>query len=1145
MLLYFYQKNDIPLYVVGVISCVVDAFLSPVSNIIIGKLFTALSKFEIGAYTSDTFMNKILQLCAGMWSLALIQMFTSWVSHFVWTVIGYRHGHRARSRLFDSIVTRSFEWFDENEKAIGNATMSFKDVQDLEFAVGTSTRDILTTLISIVLQLIVSFYYSWSITLICMVGVPIMAVSTYFLTLQVNIRVIKAKALLDVISDTGDWALRSLTTVVSFQRQGYEKQKMDKLLLQELKLNMGQHHLSALLQGIGRVLILSIFVQGFFFGSYMVKNHGLDSGNVMTVFWSCLSLTTSLNTVLSMLMGLQKGIVSAQRLVAGIERDSQSELKKTIGIVPPDFDNGKGEVVFGEVVFSYPTRPTLVLAGLSLKFEAGKTTYILGPSGSGKSSLAALMSVQYKYQAGQITINNIPLPHLSTSWVEDTVYVVEQQAKLFDIPLAENIRIGATDPSSVTFSDIERVCALVGADFISDLPQGLLTSGSYPLSGGQRQRIGLARALLRDAPIMIFDESTSALDPSLRSLVMKAVLESRRNKTNIIITHQMDLIPPQVPIYFIQDGRAYQYKSLEQYKRQSVIPMGPPKRKVEHEIFSSLEAKSETKNAMFMFRTTQHKGLLCLGLALVVAQAVVNPLFAFFFSKLLMGILPGNHVNTTLWALLVLLLAFTDGALTYSHVVLDYVSEQWQLYIRRTIYDKLISRRFLDQSQVSYYTKLLFSDTEKASLILASYWPATVNLIALGLVSLVWSLAEGWELSLIGLSIAPLFFLATQFYKFVNSRWNVTRESRRNEALKLLVEVVEGFRTVKTQHLEHYFGTLYAHREDRVQDLTVNMGISVGFVQGIVRIFPFAAQGLLLWYGMHLIAQRKYTSQQTMMVFTILIFALMTMIGIAASVTAVGNGFEAVTRLEMAVSDDQDQDLQQALPLGEIRNYDTVDFGRLSFRNIGITYPNGTSVLGGFFADISMKEAVAVIGPSGIGKSTLARLLLKLQTPSTGTIVIDGSHDLQTIPSEVARRKIAVVGQMPLDFLDGTIMENLMYACQAETPPTFAEAKAKEACRACGLEDFIMKLEEGYDTRIKSGLLSGGQMQRLGIARCLLREPDLLVLDESTSALDNESTELIKDLLTTIKERRLMSLLIITHQMDMAAIADRTISLFG
>ncbi|PRT55425.1 Alpha-factor-transporting ATPase [Wickerhamiella sorbophila] len=1144
MLLYFYQRNDLPLYTIGVLSCIVDAFLSPVSNIIIGKLFNALSGFQVGSYTSDAFMSRVLELCAGMWSLALIQMFSCWVSHFVWTVIGYRHGHRARSQLYASTVSRDVEWFDENEKAIGSATMSFKDVQDLEYAVGTSTRDILTTSISIVLQLIVSFYYSWSITLICMIGVPIMAFSTYFLSIQVHTRVIKAKSLLDTISTAGDWALRSLSTVVSFQKQGYEKEKMEELLKNELKLNMGQHQFSALLQAIGRFLVLSIFVQGFFFGSYMVRSHGVNSGNVMTVFWSCLSLTTSLNTMLSLLMGLQRGIVSAQRLSSAIERDTTSELKTSIGIVPSNFDYGTGEVVFDEVVFSYPTRPTLVLAGLSLKFEAGKTTYILGPSGSGKSSLAALMGGQYEYQAGQITINNVPLPHISTSWLEHTVYVVEQQAKLFDIPLSENIRIGATNPASVSFSDIEKVCDLVGADFIADLPRGLLTPGSYQLSGGQKQRIGLARALLRDAPIMVFDESTSALDPSMRSHVMKAVLEYRRNKTNIIITHQMDIIPPQAPIHFIQDGRAYQYKSLEQYKRQSVVPMGPPKQRVEHEIPISVEPKSEKRTAMFILKTTKQKGLLFCGFALVAAQAVVNPLFAFFFSKLLMGILPQNHVNTTLWALLVLLLAFTDGLLTYSHIVLDYVSENWQLFIRKTIYDNLLSRRFLDESQVSYYTKLLFSDTEKASLILASYWPAMVNLVVLGVVSLVWSLAEGWELSLIGLSIAPLFFVATQFHKFVNSKWNIARETRRNEALKLLVEVVEGFRTVKTQHLEHYFGTLYARREDRVQDLAINMGLSVGFALGIVKIFPFAAQGLLLWYGMHLIAQGKYTSQQTMMVFTILIFALMTMISIAASVTSVGNGFEAVSRLEMAISDDQDQDELQALSVGEARNYDSVDFSRLSFRDIGITYPNGTSVLGGFYADIDSKQAVAVIGPSGIGKSTLARLLLKLQTPSTGNITVDGSYPLQKIPSDIVRRKIAVVGQMPLDFLDGTIMENLMYACPPDMSPPTAESKAKNACRACGLEEFIMKLEDGYGTKIKSGLLSGGQMQRLGIARCLIREPDLLVLDECTSALDDESTEVIKDLLTTIKERRLMSLLIITHQMDLAAIADKTVSLF-
>lgn len=1144
MLFYFLKKKDLGLTLAGIAACVVDAFLGPVANILIGKVFKSLSNFQAQALSSDEFMAEILQWCAGLWSLALIQVFSSWSSYTLWTLIGYRQGHRARSQLYSALIGRDFDWFDTNDRAIGTATMSFKDIQDLEQAVGSTMRDMISATISIILQIIVALYYSWSVTLISLAGLPLLVLCTMILSAKVHIQVVKAKTLLDQVSSKSDWILRSLSTVISFQRQAYESGEMKKLFSKDMRFNMNQHHLTALLQGITRFLILAIFVQGFFFGSYMVRNHGLNAGNVMTVFWSCLAVAGGFSTILTHLLGLQTGLVAARRIVSNIKRDRLKEFRGSIGLMPPNLMPGHGEVKFEDVVFSYPTRPAVILAGLSVTFEAGKISYVLGPSGSGKSSLGALICGQYSYQGGQITIDGIPIPHLSQRWIEQNVYIVEQQARLFDIPLVENIRIGSLEPQLVDFEDVQRICDELHIDFTSDLPNGLLTRGSYPLSGGQKQRIGLARAFVRDAPIMVFDESTSALDPGLRSFVMKAILKFRRNKTTIIITHQMDLIPAHEPIYYVEDGQACFYPSLEQYKRQSVMPLQTKCASPPTQPASKPEQTSSTKSTFHMLRTVQHKALLLLGFILVSAQAAVNPVFGFLFSKLLMGILPGSNVNTTLWALLVLLLAFIDGALNYSHVVLDFVAEAWQSYVRASILNRLLSRRGLDGRKVSYYNKLLFSDTERASLIIASYWPALVNLAILGLMALVWCLVEGWELSLIGLSISPLFFVATQCYRMVSVHWNAYREMRRNDTLKILVEVVEGFQTVKTQHLESFFEELYQRREEKVHEVAIPMSFWVGLMHGVVKLFPLTAQGLLLWYGMHLIATAKYTADQTMMVFTILIFALMTMSGIAGSISTVSNGFEASQRLEEAEMDEECQDTPPFLQHWEADDFEALNYRRIKFNDVGITYANGTSVLTGFTVDIAANEAVAIIGPSGSGKSTLARMLLKLEIPTQGSIYIDNAKSIDKIPQDILRRRIAVVGQLPLDFLDNTIMENLLYALPEDTPRSVGEKMAMQACADCGVDRFILDLEDGYDTRIKSGLLSGGQMQRLGIARCLIRKPDTLVLDECTSALDAESFETIKSLILEIKNERKMTLLIITHQMEAAAVADRIISLF-
>lgn len=216
-----------------------------------------------------------------------------------------------------------------------------------------------------------------------------------------------------------------------------------------------------------------------------------------------------------------------------------------------------------KVSFRYPSRPDqTVLDNTSFSFSAGEITWIIGRSGSGKSTIGNLLLLYYKPSSGGITLDERPMEALDIPWLRNNITLIQQQSVLFNETLLKNIAFGRRDHEQVRRDDVKPSLRTAYLQYtINELPEGLDTmvgTGGSALSGGQRQRVTIARAHLRNTPVLIIDEGTSALDHVSRTAVMNALRQWRKGKTTILITHDMSQIKDNEFVYVMEAGKIVQ-----------------------------------------------------------------------------------------------------------------------------------------------------------------------------------------------------------------------------------------------------------------------------------------------------------------------------------------------------------------------------------------------------------------------------------------------------------------------------------------------------------------------------------------------------------------------------------------------------------
>lgn len=548
-------------------------------------------------------------------------------------------------------------------------------------------------------------------------------------------------------------------------------------------------------------------------------------------------------------------------------------------------------------------------------------------------------------------------------------------------------------------------------------------------------------------------------------------------------------------------------------------------------------------------KTIPHRRYLVLGLFFSVIAGVANPMFSYIFSKLLTGLVPKGSAHSSSsyylmkWSVIVMSIAAIDGISTFlKDFILGYCSEIWILRLRIMAMHK-ITRKPLNWftfsvNNSSELNSLLMNDLRDLRGLASEFLSAITTLICVAAVGLTWALISGWKLSLVCFSLIPVFILFSGIYGSLLQMYESAYKTEIAELETRIHEVVTSMKTIKTLSLQQQFEDEIVTQRSKVKSVSKKRSVAVGFGIAITNALALVVQAILYYYGIKLVINGDYSVSKMFQTFTLLLFSIMTCVSLINQVPEISRGQRAATYIFKVLEESEHDETYNLVQSGRPAYYLNPVYGNtVEVKHLSFAYPNSPSqkVFKSLNFHVQTNETVGIIGESGSGKSTIALLLTRLYPVPNGKINI-GIDDINDWDEHSLRRTIVIVEQKT-NFFDGTLRENLVYGLKTHV----TDSELLSVLQLVDLKTLVENLPEYLDTRIHTGLLSGGQAQRLSIARALLRKPKIIILDECTSALDAANSFAIAEVIKSVMKN--ITVIIITHSQQMMQICDRLLVL--
>jgi subfamily B ATP-binding cassette protein MsbA len=454
-----------------------------------------------------------------------------------------------RSAIFKNITRMQISFFNNHRK--GDLLSRFtNDVAEVESAVMNSLKAVLKEPITIIVYFALLFYISFKLTLFTLIVVPIIGGVLGEIVRRLKKQAPMSQQSLGRVVSILDETFAGMRVVKAFNARSYVISKMEEENRYNNEINMSMAYKNELASPVSEFLGVCIVSVVLFFGGQSVMSGELDAATFFSFLALFASIIQPVKAFSQGLTQLQKGIASARRIFE--ITDMQPAIEDKPGAI--ELREFRESIEFRNVNFAYDQKP--VLKDINLTIPKGKMVALVGPSGGGKSTLADMVPRFYDVGSGELLIDGKPLKDYQIESLRKQMGVVTQESILFNDTIYNNIAFGMNNATKE--SVIEAATVANAHEFIMQTENGydtVIGERGSKLSGGQRQRLSIARAVLKNPPILIMDEATSALDSESEKLVQEALFKLMKNRTSLVIAHRLSTIQHADEIVVVQEGK--------------------------------------------------------------------------------------------------------------------------------------------------------------------------------------------------------------------------------------------------------------------------------------------------------------------------------------------------------------------------------------------------------------------------------------------------------------------------------------------------------------------------------------------------------------------------------------------------------------
>ena len=1123
---------------------------------------SAITMFDQFDHNINSMVKKILIIGAAMFLAFTLQK-------FLWCYVGMRQINHLKKKYFAIILKQEQGWFDANN-AYEFSTKVQAQFEQISLGLGEKFGLLLQVLAQVIVGFIISFYKSWLITLVMLALSPLIFIFALFLVLSLKSPMIGSRKSYEHAGGMAEEMLYNIKTVASFSNFEFEMERFNNMID-----NVHYYDLQ-------KAFRLGISIGGIIFSIYFIffvailyvrvligkekKNHNTGDpfslGDCVVCVFSTLVAILSIGVSAPNIKIIQESALASSDYFTLYEREPQIDL--TNSIERPPRENILGKIEFKNVCFYYPSDPTkrMILNNLNLNIEPGKKVALVGESGCGKSTTVNLIERLYDVSSGEVLIDGIDIRNYDLNYIRSLIGYVQQEPVLFNKSIKDNLIFGRQEVvDSLGNSDALIESAIkesYAEEFIKKNRDGInyiVGIKGSKLSGGQKQRIAIARAILCEPKILILDEATSALDNKSEKEVQSALDHiSEKNVTTVIIAHRLSTIKNADLIYAIKKGeviesgtheelllkKGYYYglvksqigQEIEETNNQQLIKklssLRSDSRHISRSNYSDIQkqhdllVEKEGVSNYELFRLLKNnKCDVFFGICGSFLAGVAQPLTGYILGKAMTYIASGHHHDifhlALLWDFIFLIVAFVNGICVFVKMwKLESIGSVITCNMRKKIIEKYLSLHIAyfdldDNAPGALLTKLSIDTTQLNSIILTlvgDIVQTSGNIIC----GLVLGFIYDYRVTLISLCFIP--FIVGAFVITKDSIRSATKKKDNRtdiEAGAMLSECVINTKTIfsfnfQKNAVEMYLDLLHTENTDAIFS-----SIWKGFFLGMGAFAVYACFATVFHYSKKWILDFSLNFNDFLLCLSPI---LLMILGISEGL----NGISDYPKAKKAfISVFKTMKTPSNIPPFLKDNENKIEpenlKGKIEFRNVTFAYPTkpDIDVLKNVSFVIQPGQSVGLVGYSGCGKSTIIQLIERYYDvpEGMGEVLIDDVN-IKDYNLYNLRKKIGLVSQEPVLF-KRSVYENILYGRLDAT-----KDEVLAAAKAAVIEKFFDKKQMGT----KEDPVSGGEKQRLAIARAFLKNPVILLLDEATSALDKESEKGVQASIDVLQKGR-------------------------